>query len=52
MNQKNDGKSQYMIYILADIFSLRLLALDSEAKEENIKHSGKWQLHFEFRGEC
>lgn len=41
-----------MIYILAEISRLRLLALDSEAKEENIKHFGKWQMHSELRGEC
>lgn len=50
MNQWSDGKSQYMIYILAEIFRLRLLALESEAKEENIKHFGKWQLHSELWG--
>lgn len=39
-----------MIYILVEIFRLRLLALDSEAKEENMKHFGKWQLHSELWG--
>lgn len=50
INQGNGGECQHMIYILAEISRLRLLALDSEAKEGNIKHFGKWQLHSELKG--